>query len=78
MIEKVCTKCKISKPLEEFYPSSYGKLGYTSQCKICQKEKLYAWRKEQRSIRQASLGNDGTGPSKPPTSENSSPSISNN
>jgi hypothetical protein len=55
MIQKACTKCKVSKPLDEFYPSNYGRLGYTSQCKLCQKEKLYAWRRQQREMRESQI-----------------------
>lgn len=33
---KVCTTCKIDKPLEEFTKSKFGKYGKTSKCKSCE------------------------------------------
>lgn len=35
MENKICTKCKKEKPLEEFYNSKNGKFGKRSACKIC-------------------------------------------
>ena len=35
MENKICTKCKKEKPLEEFYNSKNGKFGKRSTCKIC-------------------------------------------
>jgi len=32
---KICTKCNIEKPLEEFHKSSRDKSGVRSECKIC-------------------------------------------
>jgi hypothetical protein len=32
---KVCSKCKINKPLEDYYKDVYKKDGRTSSCKIC-------------------------------------------
>lgn len=34
-MEKICSKCQTSKPLEEFAKDSRGKLGRRSDCKIC-------------------------------------------
>ena len=34
-MEKVCTKCNLQKPLEEFVKSKKGKFGKTSWCKLC-------------------------------------------
>lgn len=34
-MEKICSKCKNSKPLEEFTKDSRGKLGRRSDCKVC-------------------------------------------
>jgi 5-methylcytosine-specific restriction endonuclease McrA len=42
-MEKICTKCKINKSLDMFNKHKHGKLGITSECKICQaqREKKY-------------------------------------
>lgn len=34
-MNKVCTKCKIDKSLEQFYNSKDGKYKKTSKCKLC-------------------------------------------
>lgn len=36
MIEKVCTLCKVSKALTDFYPSKALKSGRRSRCKACE------------------------------------------
>lgn len=35
---KICTKCKIVKPLDEFHNSKKGRQGKTSYCKECHKK----------------------------------------
>lgn len=35
--EKICTGCKVVKPLNEFHNYKAGKYGVTSQCKACRK-----------------------------------------
>lgn len=42
-MEKICTKCKINKPLNMFTKHKNGKLGVNSECKECQahREKQY-------------------------------------
>lgn len=42
-MEKTCSKCNISKPLEEFHKNSLGKFGVHSLCKKCYSEhkKIY-------------------------------------
>lgn len=57
MLTKVCTKCKEEKVLDKFYYSTWGKFGYTSACKLCEKERLYKWRK------QRGKSNNGCNPS---------------
>lgn len=37
MVEKVCTKCKIIKSLEDFHKDKNTKLGVKPHCKICNK-----------------------------------------
>ena len=32
---RICTKCQIEKPYEEFHKSKKGKNGYTARCKSC-------------------------------------------
>ncbi len=33
--EKICTRCKQSKPLDAFWPNELGKFGRASQCRDC-------------------------------------------
>lgn len=37
-MDKVCSKCKKEKPLEEFHKDQHKKCGYRSHCKSCIKE----------------------------------------
>jgi hypothetical protein len=37
-VEKVCTKCKESKPCEEFHKNARYKCGYNARCKVCMKQ----------------------------------------
>jgi hypothetical protein len=39
-MKKVCTKCKVLKPLEGFNKRAVAKDGHSSQCKECNKENL--------------------------------------
>lgn len=69
-ITKPCKMCKQELPLSKFFNAPRGLMGKTSNCKQCEKERLYAWRrKKKESIQAASHGNDGTGLSKPQMSE---------
>ena len=45
MSTKVCTKCKISKPLSGFYKSNQAPDGLMYNCKDCKKAYEYARRK---------------------------------
>jgi 5-methylcytosine-specific restriction endonuclease McrA len=36
-VNKVCTKCKVEKVLEEFYAHKRGKHGRLAECKVCNK-----------------------------------------
>lgn len=38
MIEKVCSKCKVAKPVTEFYKSRNSKDGHNCYCKSCSKQ----------------------------------------
>ena len=38
MDTKVCTKCGIEKPLDEFCKSSHNSSGHSPRCKQCDKE----------------------------------------
>ena len=38
-LTKVCTTCKVSKPISEFHKQKAGKYGVCSQCKVCEKER---------------------------------------
>ncbi len=53
---KVCKKCGVLKPLEEFSKSKTGKFGRTSKCKCCMKETntiYYAKNAEELCAKQA-------------------------
>jgi len=39
---KLCTKCKISKSFDSFYPDRYKKIGYSSHCRQCTTDRLAA------------------------------------
>lgn len=43
---KVCTACKIEKPIESFYAHKGAKDGRTCQCKECGKKRLLKWRRD--------------------------------
>ena len=43
---KTCTNCNIEKLLTEFYKDKTHKDGYTSQCKICVKDRVKKYREE--------------------------------
>ena len=46
MSEKTCTKCRKTKPLEDFYKHSRGSHGRESQCKECRRGAMRARSKE--------------------------------
>ena len=43
---KTCSKCGISKPLDEFYSSKSGKCGKASECKKCSNERSKKYNQE--------------------------------
>lgn len=64
MIEKECTKCGKTKPLDDFFNSAKGKYKKTSKCKVCgakaskewfannrDKEREYSNRKYRRNLK---------------------------
>jgi hypothetical protein len=44
--EKLCTRCKKVKPLEDFNKSKFGKFGVRADCRVCQAEWFKKHRKE--------------------------------
>ena len=50
MEEKICSKCKIVKPITEFHKNSYRKVGYRSDCKDCKKLLSKKYREEKKEI----------------------------
>ncbi len=42
-MEKACGKCKVIKPLDEFYVAKKGPQGRSSYCKPCQKQAIKNW-----------------------------------
>ncbi len=44
--EKVCTKCRLPKPLDDFHDAPRMRLGKQSRCKKCQVESTKKWRRE--------------------------------
>lgn len=45
-MEKTCTKCKIPKLLNEFYPNKFGRDGREPRCKKCKREDSDNWQKK--------------------------------
>lgn len=41
VLSKVCTRCRILKPLDNFTKQSTGKYGHTARCKACERELAY-------------------------------------
>lgn len=72
-ITKSCKTCKQELPLSKFFNAPRGLMGKTSNCKQCEKERLYAWRKKKKESKQntpvALHGNDGSGLSNQQMSE---------
>ena len=52
MEEKICSKCKIVKPITEFHKNSYRKVGYRSDCKDCKKLLSKKYRGEKKDMEQ--------------------------
>lgn len=46
METKRCSKCQVTKPIEEFYKNKATKNGYSSWCKECCNKVTIKWRKE--------------------------------
>lgn len=44
----VCTRCKMSKPADEFYRDASKKNGLTGQCKMCKRAAIEAYRVKDR------------------------------
>ena len=42
-MNKVCTKCKVEKSLDEFYKEKRGKYGCRAMCKICDANRKSIW-----------------------------------
>jgi hypothetical protein len=47
-ISKVCGKCKLERPLEEFYKAKRRKDGCRSVCKDCDKQYYKQWCEENK------------------------------
>lgn len=48
---KICSKCKKSKPLNEFYKNPYNKDGLAYSCKACKKKRYLEKKgKKERNI----------------------------
>jgi len=43
MINKVCSACRIDKPISEFYKQKYGKNGLRASCKSCCNKDSRLW-----------------------------------
>ena len=44
MKTKICTKCKVEKPIIEFYKRNDSNDGYRNECKKCVRDKSKKWR----------------------------------
>lgn len=47
-VEKVCTKCKVSKPKSAFYADKKNNSGLNSWCSACCKSKVRSYRDKKR------------------------------
>jgi len=47
-MNKICTKCKIDKPIEEYHHRKDRPIGYASICNQCQREKVKRYREINR------------------------------
>lgn len=45
-MDKVCTKCKLSKSSEDYHKQTNSKDGYSNWCKVCGYDNLKIWRKK--------------------------------
>ena len=43
-MNKVCTKCKVDKPIEEYHHRKDRPIGYASICNLCQRDKVKKYR----------------------------------
>lgn len=46
-MEKICSKCRVSKPIELFYRQQGGKLDRRAECKACNSQWTKDWKREQ-------------------------------
>lgn len=53
MIEKTCTKCGETKPLEAFAKAKRGLHGRNSRCKVCKRAMCKEWRRENAEHKRA-------------------------
>jgi hypothetical protein len=56
-MSRTCTKCKVAKPVSEFYPNKNGKDGFGTWCKKCNHANSSANAKKMREATLAYLGN---------------------
>lgn len=63
-MNKICTKCKIEKPIKEFYKDSQKKSGYRPDCKVCNTKITMAYAKNNREAANFSNRKYKTGVSK--------------
>lgn len=40
---KTCSKCGVTRPLDEFQPNPAGRLGRKSTCRVCNRKAVKAW-----------------------------------
>ena len=45
---KICSNCKLEKPLNEFSKEKSNKDGYTYNCKVCRNKKYNDWAKDNK------------------------------
>ncbi len=50
LINKICTKCQVIKPVIEFYRNRRIKSGFTSWCKLCENKQKKLWREKNRNL----------------------------
>lgn len=52
-MEKPCSRCKVVKPYGDFYRNSEKKDGYDSACKVCNVNRVRAWKRINNSAEKA-------------------------
>jgi len=47
---KKCTRCKLKKSIDKFYPDKHNTTGFSSICKICNRKKVLEYKRTKRGL----------------------------